>query len=183
MEYVGRGIKGSNSGSGCLPHAYFTCALSTRPYAKSWECEGLKQPRFPSRFQRSVGGGPVEERWRTTWRTLENVGNDAHVDADPARESTRVQKVRGISSRGRGAPFASYARSFARGEDFARALVSSRTGEDSRGTSFSPSSVSQGQWSREEEEDLSYETSHNSTPIGPAEECNLSRRLCICESN
>ncbi|EGI60019.1 hypothetical protein G5I_11807 [Acromyrmex echinatior] len=76
---------------------------------------------------------------------------------------------------------------------FARALVSSRAnGEDSRGTSPPLTTACRyrlckdgGQWSREEKEDLSYETSHNCTPIGPAVECNLSpgtQRPCICES-
>ncbi|TGZ47716.1 Uncharacterized protein DBV15_06267 [Temnothorax longispinosus] len=103
-----------------------------------------------------------------------------------------------ISPRGKGAPRVLRGRAapVTRGRlheaRFARALVSSRAnGEDSRGT-CPPSTTAcrcrsckdGGQWSREEEDDLSYETSHNCTPIGPAEECNLSlsSAACICES-
>lgn len=144
-------------------------------------CEGLKQPRFPSRFQRSVGGERTEER-RRTLENGENIGERGH-DAHAVSRRARTKKVGRISPRGKGAPRvlrAGNARSFARSEicTCARFFACERRkfegGHAPHRRQRGRSCKDGGQWSREEEEDLSYETSHNCTPIGPAVECNLS---------
>lgn len=158
-----------------------------RKLAESEEC--LKQPRLPSRSQRSVDGERVwrapengaGEPCKTAERTLEIVGTTP-TSRTRAHTYTHAKKFRRIP-RGKGLPRVLRGRADRLHEDerFARVLVASlrvRTRvTDPRpaasvGAARGRTKQYNGATGRKKK--LSYETSYNCTPIGPAEECNLS---------